>query len=127
MTSITTELRLEVAAALQDAGLPAFPSQPSTAPNPAVILNPGSPYLDVVSLGRGLSYRVMLTASISAPAFSTEAALSTIENLIDETITALPDGVVASTVSSPRMEYLGEGQGSIYIAEVTLSAIIKKE
>lgn len=127
MTSITTELRLDITAALHAAGLPAFASQPPTAPVPAVVLQPGSPYLEVVSLGRGLSYRVELVASITAAAFDTAAALATIENLIDQTIEALPDGVVASTTSSPRLEYLGEGQGSVYLAEVTLSALIKKE
>jgi len=127
MTSITTELRLELAAALSAAGLPAFASQPSTAPLPAVVLQPGSPYLEVVGIGRSLSYRVQLVASLSAPAFSTAAALEQLETMIDSTIEALPDGVVASDISSPRLEYLGEGQGSIYVAEVTLSALIKKE
>lgn len=127
MASITTELRLDITAALHAAELPAFPSQPSTAPVPAVVLQPGSPYLEVVSLGRELSYRVELVASISAAAFDTAASLATIESLIDRTIEALPDGVVASTISSPRLEYLGEGQGSVYLAEINLSALIKKE
>lgn len=127
MTSITTELRTELAAALQAAGLPAFAAAPATAPVPSVIINPGSPYLECVGLGRQLSYRVGLVASISAPTFSTSAALETIETLIDATIEALPDGIVASTISSPRLEFLGEGQGSVYVAEVTLSALIKKE
>lgn len=127
MTGIATELRTDLAAALSAAGLPAFAAAPSTAPVPSVIINPGSPYLECVGIGKGLSYRVMLSASISAPAFSTAAALEQIEQLIDRTIEALPDGIVASTISSPRLEYLGEGQGSIYVAEVTLSALIKKE
>jgi hypothetical protein len=125
--SITTELRIGIASALQAAGLPAFPSQPATAPLPAVVLNPGSPYLTVTGLGRSLSYRVELVASVTAPAFDTAAALATLESLIDSTVEALPDGVVPSTISSPRLEYLGEGQGSVYLAEVTLSALIKKE
>ncbi len=127
MTSITTELRTQIAEALHAAGLPAFAASPPTAPVPSVIINPGSPYLEIVSLGRGLTYRVALTASITAATYSTSVALETIERLIDEVITALPDGVAPSTVSSPRLEYLGEGQGSVYMAEISLTAIIKKE
>lgn len=127
MSSITTDLRLQIAAELSAAGLSAFASQPATSPVPSVIIQPGSPYLEVVGLGRNLTYRVMLSASISAPSFSTAAAMEILEDLIDRTIEALPDGVVASTISSPRLEYLGEGQGSVYIVEITLSAIIKKE
>lgn len=127
MSSPVTEARLELAAALTAAGLPAFAAAPSTAPVPSCIVNPGSPYLEVVNLGQHPTYRVGLVVSISAPAFSTAAALETLEALVDRVIEALPNGIAASSVSSPRLEFLGEGQGSVYIAEVTLSALVKKE
>lgn len=118
---------MEIATALSSTGLASFASQPATAPLPSVILQPGSPYLEVIGVGRSLAYRCLLGASISVPAFSTSAALESLENLIDQVIEALPNGVTASTISSPRLEYLGEGQGSVYITEITLTALIKKE
>lgn len=127
MTSTATEARRDIAAALTTAGITAFPSTPSTMPLPCVVLVPDSTYLELVSVGGALTYRLGMRAQINAPALSTDAALETIEQLIDDTIAALPSGVTASTVSAPRLDSLGTGQGSLYVAEVTLSALIKKE
>ncbi len=127
MSSPATQARVDIAAALSAAGITAFPSNPGTAPLPSVVLNPDNPYLELVGIGHDITYRIGLRASITAAAFSTEASLTTIEELVDQVIEALPDGVTASTISSPRLEYLGEGQGSTYLADITLTALIKKE
>lgn len=127
MTGTATQARIAIAQALSDAGITAFASNPPTAPLPSVVLSADDPYLMVTGIGTGLAYRIGLRASISAPVFSTEASLAIIEDLIDRVIEALPDGVTASTVSSPRLEYIGEAQGSTNTAEITLTALITKE
>lgn len=127
MTGTATSARLDIAAALTAAGITAFASTPSTMPLPCVVLAPDSTYLELVSIGSSLTYRLGLRAQINAPALSTDAALEVIEELIDRVIEALPSGVTASTISAPRLDSLGQGQGSLYVAEITLSALITKE
>jgi hypothetical protein len=127
MTATATQARIDIATALSSAGITAFASTPSTMPLPCVVLAPDSTYLELVSIGAALTYRMGLRATVNAPALSTDAALEIIEQLIDSTIEALPAGVTASTVSAPRLDSLGQGQGSLYVAEITISALIKKE
>lgn len=127
MTGTATNFRTELAANINAAGIQAFASTPSTMPLPCVVLTPDSNYLELVSIGSALTYRVGLRAQINAAALSTEASLEVIEELIDRVIEALPSGVTASTVSAPRLDSLGQGQGSLYVAEITLSALITKE
>lgn len=127
MTGTATSARTDIAAALTAAGITAFASTPSTMPLPCVVLAPDTTYLELVSIGSALTYRLGLRAQINAPALSTDAALEVIEELIDRVIEALPAGLTASTVSAPRLDSLGQGQGSLYVAEITLSALITKE
>ena len=127
MTGTATSGRADIAAALTAAGLTAFASTPSTMPLPCVVLTPDSPYLELVSIGSALTYRIGIKAQINAPALDNAAALEVVETLADSVIEALPSGVTASTLSAPRLDSLGQGQGSIYTADLTLTALITKE
>ena len=126
MANHVTQARTTIAEALNTAGLTTFASNPPTAPLPSAVINPGSPYLEVVSISGKPTYRMTLVISITVPSFSTEAALAQLEDLIDLVVVALPSGVTTSTIGSPRLEYLGEGQGSVYLAEINVTALVKE-
>jgi hypothetical protein len=126
MKPASTAAREEIAAALQNANLPAYPSVLGTTPLPAVIMQPGSPYLEKSTIAKDV-WTVNFLISVQVQAFDTNASLGMIEALIEQTLEALPDGCIVSDVSAPSLDSLGEGQGSIYAAQIALSVLSKKE
>jgi len=119
---IATAVRVELAQALSEAGVPAFASMPTTVAPPLVAFLPGEPYVTADRLGEQLYVRVNLTASLIVPQLDSEAAMFQLEDLIDDVFRALPPGVHASEVSAPRVDRLGDSQGAVLIAELDIQA-----
>lgn len=125
--ALSTEIRDEITTALRAAGIPAFASQPGTAPNPAVIIGPDSPYLTFDRVGPINGYTIGLRLTVQVQALDTAASLAILEALIEDVIGALPTGIGVSPVTAPRLESLGTGQGSAYTAEIPVTAHARKE
>lgn len=126
MKPATTSAREAIASALQAAGLPAYAAPMGTTPVPSVVVEPDDPYLEPSSLGRN-TYRVHLRLSISVPAIDTATSLLAIELLAQEILDALPKGCDVQTLTQPALQSIGQAQGSIYAAELVLSAEATKE
>lgn len=126
MTPATTSAREAIAAALQAAGLPAYPAPMGTTPVPSIVVEPDSPYLEPGALGRK-TYRVHLRLVITVPAIDTATSLRAIEQLAQEILDALPAGCDVQELTQPALQSIGQAQGSIYAAELVLSADATKE
>jgi hypothetical protein len=122
----TTEGRLALHAALEAAGLPAFPYLPETVSPPCVIVLPDDPYVTPNRIGPGvLRYQAQYVVACVVQATDNETAVTNCEHLIDAVLFALPDGISASRVSRPSLDSLG-AQGAIYVAEVTCTAQLER-
>lgn len=119
--ALTTDARVEIAAALTAAGLPAFPYLPETVTLPAVIITPRDPYVIPDRIGRDLTYTANFRVSMLAQALDNAAGLAAVEDLIDRTMAAMPDGVLVLSVGPPLIDDLG-AQGSAYVAEMDIAA-----
>mgnify|MGYP000028737442 CR=1 FL=1 len=122
----STSARLAIAEALQAAGLPAYPAGMGTTPLPSIVVQPDSPYLEPTTVGKG-TWRVNLRLVISVQAFDTMTSLAAIEDLAESAAIALPAGCQVQSLTMPSQQSLGEAQGSIYAAELVLSAVATKE
>lgn len=121
-----TEVRIEIEAALRAAGLPAFASMPATVAPPAVVINPDQPWITPYGLGGKGVYTVNFRISVMAPALDTEGSTTYLEELVEDTLDALPSGVDVHNVSSPRLESLSNSQGSAYAADIYATVNAKK-
>jgi hypothetical protein len=119
--ALTTDARVEIASALTMAGLPAFPYLPPTVSLPAVIITPRDPYVVPDRIGRDLTYTANFRVSMLAQALDNEAGLAAVEDLIDRTMAAMPDGVLVLRCGPPLIDDLG-AQGSAYVAEMDVAA-----
>lgn len=119
--ALTTDARNEIADALRAAGLPAFPYLPATVSLPAVILVPADPYVIPDRIGSTLTYTARFTVSLLAQAIDNASGLAAVEALIDETMGALPDGVLVIRCGPPLLDDLG-AQGAAYVADLEISA-----
>ena len=126
MIPASTSAREAIAAALQAADLPAYPAPLGTLPVPSIVIEPDSPYLQPVGLGRD-TWRVNLRLSITVPAIDTATSLAAIEQLAQRILDALPPGCDVQELSQPSLQSLGQAQGSVYAAELVLAATAKKE
>lgn len=126
MTPASTSAREAIAAALQAAGLPAYPAPLGTLPVPSIVVEPDSPYLQPSALGRG-TWRVNLRLAITVPAFDTATSLAAIEVMAQNILDALPAGCDVQELSQPALQSLGQAQGSVYAAELVLAATATKE
>jgi len=120
--AIATDLRLQLAATLTANGVPAFASMPHSVAPPVVAFTAGEPYLRINRVGTTLQYEINLEANLIVPVLDSEGSLKALEALIDSTLRALPPGVYASEVSAPRVDRLGEAQGSVLIADLSITA-----
>lgn len=126
MKPAATAAREEVAAALQAAGLPAYPAPLGTTPLPSVVVQPDGPYMTPTALGRD-AWMIGLRLAITVPALDTATALAAIELLATNVLEALPPGCAVQELTQPMLQSLGQGQGSVYAAELVLAATAKKE
>lgn len=126
MKAATTTVREAIAAALQAAGLPAYPAPLGTTPVPSIVIEPDQPYMTPTALGRN-TWRVQLRLAINVPALDTATALLAIEVMAQQILDALPPGCDVTELTQPGLQSLGQAQGSIYAAELVMAATGNKE
>lgn len=120
MIPAPTSAREQIASDLQTAGLPAYPAPLGTTPVPSIVIQPGEPWISPSSLGKQ-AWAVMLRLSITVPAIDTATSLAAIESLAMATLNALPAGCDVQEVSAPQLQSLGQAQGTVYAAEISLT------
>jgi hypothetical protein len=113
------ELRTEIATSLKSAGRVVFAYPPENITPPALVLVPGSPYLEPQVIG-GANNRVNvkfdLTAMVNAA--DNQAAIANLETLMLSTFTALPDGCTIGSWSQPTVTQVGNSE--MLISQVSI-------
>lgn len=94
-----TASRLEYALALTDAGIKVSSYIPERVVPPVVIMSPGSPYLEPVTVGKGWTMRfdLMVVAAVAVNIKATEM----LEKAIEALISANPDYAQISSIGQP--------------------------
>ena len=129
MAALTTELREQLHEQLA-ASLPAtvsvLPAPPATVRPPLVYLTADSPWVTVDRIGPQLRYTAALRIAMVVPMLDNAAALTQLEDLVDQVLAALPDGVLPGYVQPPTTNVLG-AQGSVLGAELSITAHLAAE
>ena len=97
-----------------------YPSVPESPIPPAIAILPGSPYMEVILLGKAKT-QVKLNFAISAIVASNSNAgsLDNLEKLIIGILAAMPAGYVVGVVEKPTV--LEVGQSPMLVADINVS------
>jgi hypothetical protein len=115
-----SETRAALATAFSGLAATSYSSVPESPIPPAIAILPGSPYMEVVLLGKAKT-QVKLNFAISAIVASNSNAgsLDNLEKLIIGILAAMPAGYVVGVVEKPTV--LEVGQSPMLVADINVS------
>jgi hypothetical protein len=101
-------LRSSIATALEDAGRVVYAYPNEQIALPALVLVPGSPYIEIQNVG-GATKRLKVNLEVTAcvKVADNQAALKNIETLMLDVLAALPADVNAAQWSQPQIQQVG--------------------
>lgn len=101
-------LRNSIATALSAAGRVVYAYPNEQIALPALVLVPGSPYMEIQNIG-GTTKRVKVNLELTAAVkvADNQAALANIEGLMFDVLAALPSDVNAAQWSQPQIQQVG--------------------
>jgi len=114
------DARAALATAFSGLAATSYASVPETPLPPAIAILPGSPYMEVVLIGKA-STKVKLNFAISAIVASNSNAgsLDNLEKLVIGILAAMPAGYVVGVVEKPTV--LEVGQSPMLVADINVS------
>ena len=114
------ETRAALATAFSALAATSYSSVPETPLPPAIAILPGSPYMEVVLIGKAKT-QVKLNFAISAIVASNSNAgsLDNLEKLVIGILAAMPAGYVVGVVEKPTV--LEVGQSPMLVADINVS------
>jgi len=104
-------VKAELALTLQEAGLDVYDYVPERVTPPVVVIRPGSPYIEPSSVGS--CYETNLELVVVAGFATNETTTDELDDLIEQTLVALPADAGVGTVATP---YLLSLNGNDYLA-----------
>lgn len=115
-----SETRATLATAFSGLAATSYSSVPESPIPPAIAILPGSPYMEVVLLGKSQT-KVKINFAISAIVASNSNAgsLDNLEKLIMGILAAMPAGYVVGVVEKPTV--LEVGQSPMLVADINVS------
>lgn len=128
MAALVTELREQLATELaaQLGDVPVMAAPPATVRPPLVYLTADTPWITVDRIGPQLRYTAGLKIGLVVPMLDNDAALTQLEDLVDQVLGALPAGVLPGYCAPPTTNVLG-AQGSVLGAELSITAHLAAE
>jgi hypothetical protein len=104
-------VRLELAAAIKQAGYQSYEAPLATVTPPGVVITPSSPYLEAVTIGSGgLLWNIGFDLIVAVAFLDNRAALAQLEEIVVKVAQSLPNGVSFGEVSQPALEDVGPTQ-----------------
>lgn len=94
-------VKAELALTLQEAGLDVYDYVPERVTPPVVVIRPGSPYIEPGSVGS--CYDVNLELVIVAGFATNETTTDDLDDLIEQTLAALPGDAGVGSVAQPYL------------------------
>jgi hypothetical protein len=114
------ETRAALANAFSALSATCYSSVPESPIPPAIVIVPGSPFMEIVLIGKAAT-KVKLNFAISAivASNSNAASLDNLEKLIIGILAAMPAGYVVGVVEKPTV--LEVGQSPMLVADINVS------
>lgn len=109
--SIQADIRDALKAAFSGLQASTYNSVPESVITPAIVIVPGTPYLEPTLLSKGnVKVKVNMTATALVSYNSNPASLDNIEKLIISILAALPAGYIVGVVERPLVQQIGAAQ-----------------
>jgi hypothetical protein len=123
--NVLTAARAHLVDLYQLAGIDAYSFTPPTVIPPIVTVLPASAWVEPNRVGN-YHAKVELTATAYVSLIDPSAALSQLEDLIDEIILATPSGVLITRVDAPRVDSTSS-QGDLLASDVNIHAHVRRD
>lgn len=116
-----SDVRSALVDAFEDLSANRYAYVPGTVPPPAITVQPGSPYIEPIVLGKSVKVNLLVTATVAA--LDNEASLNQLEDLMLGIWSAMPAGYKAGVWTTPGYTQMQNGQllGSQMTVEVAVS------
>ena len=109
--SIQSDIRDALKTAFSGLQASTYNSVPESVITPAIVIVPGTPYLEPTLLSKGnVKVKVNMTATALVSYNSNPASLDNIEKLIISILAALPAGYIVGVVERPLVQQIGAAQ-----------------
>jgi len=109
--SIQADIRDALKTAFSGLQASTYNSVPESVITPAIVIVPGTPYLEPTLLSKGnVKVKVNMTATALVSYNSNPASLDNIEKLIISILAALPAGYIVGVVERPLVQQIGAAQ-----------------
>ena len=119
-STILSAVRQPLATALAGVSANVFAYVPESVPVPAIVLVPGSPYLEFDTIGSDtFRAKVNFIISCCVTYSSNPASLDNIEQLIESVILAIPSGYEVDDVQRPTVTQVGAS--NLLVADIGVS------
>ena len=119
-STILSAVRAPLATALGGVTANIFSYVPESVPVPAVVLVPGSPYLEFDTIGKAtFRCKINFTISCCVTYSSNPASLDNIEQLIESVVLAIPTGYEVGDVQRPTVTQVGAS--NLLVADIGVS------
>ena len=119
-STILSAVRTPLATALAGVTANVFSYVPENVPVPAVVLVPGSPYLEFDTIGKAtFRCKINFTISCCVTYSSNPASLDNIEQLIESVVLAIPTGYEVGDVQRPTVTQVGAS--NLLVADIGVS------
>lgn len=119
-STILSAVRTPLATALAGVTANVFSYVPENVPVPAVVLVPGTPYLEFDTIGKAtFRCKINFTISCCVTYSSNPASLDNIEQLIESVVLAIPTGYEVGDVQRPTVTQVGAS--NLLVADIGVS------
>ena len=126
MSASISEVRGDLATALNTIGATVYSFVPEAIIPPACVIVPDSPYLESTLISKSsVSVRINFTISAAVAYNSNPGALDNLEKLVIEIIGIMPDGYVVGDVQRPTITNIGTS--SLLIADLAVSTYYNQD
>jgi len=126
MSASISEVRGDLATALNTIGATVYSFVPEAIIPPACVIVPDSPYLESTLISKSsVSVKINFTITAAVAYNSNPGALDNLEKLVIEIIGIMPDGYVVGDVQRPTITNIGTS--SLLIADLAVSTYYNQD
>ena len=126
MSASISEVRADLATALESIGASVYDSVPEAIIPPACVIIAGSPYLESTLISKtSVSVKINFTITAAVAYNSNPGALDNLEKLVIQILGVMPNGYVVGDVQRPTITNINTS--SILIADLAVSTYYNQD
>lgn len=123
--NVITSARREIVDLLVAAGISAYGYTPATLVPPIVVIRPDSEWIVPNRVGTKLAAKIGFRAECIVNVVDSASALDALEDLVGRVLTAIPSGILITSVDAPSIGGTGS-QGDTLQADILIAAQIQE-